>query len=422
MIDERQLVEWRRAFHAIPEVGFTEYQTTAKIVETLNTLGYRVLLGREILSEDERMGLPSPEVDQAAFERAREAGVDPALLAAMKDGFTGAVGILENGEGPTIGCRFDIDCVEVQEELSSGHLPYEEHFHSEHPGLMHACGHDGHIAIGLGLAKWLVEHTNRWSGRVKLIFQPAEEGVKGAVSMVDAGVVDDCAYFLAGHVGIYSGEDTLFANVGDFLSTSKFDVLYRGKSVHAGMSPNRGRNALLAAATAALQLHAIPRHGEGATRINVGKLQAGSGRNVIADEGKLVLETRGSTAELNEYMVQEMYRVVEGVASIYDVTCHVERMGAATRANSSEELAKIAASLGDKAGFSRVIDRADTLGGSEDASFMMKRVEDRGGKALYMVFATALEADHHNRSFDFDERVLKKAVRVFAGIIERITP
>ncbi|MDW7669946.1 MAG: amidohydrolase, partial [Bacillota bacterium] len=279
----------------------------------------------------------------------------------------------------------------------------------------------GHITIGLGLAKWLSENTNLWSGSIKLIFQPAEEGVKGAKSMVAAGILDDRDYFLSGHIGIFNGEDTLYTNIGDFLSTSKFDVYFKGKSVHAGMSPHNGRNALLAASSSALQLHAISRHGEGVTRINVGRIEAGSGRNVIADEGKLVLETRGETAELNEYMVNEMYRIIEGMAKVYDVQYEFKNMGAATKANSSEELSKIAGVVGKDAGFLEIIEKAKSIGGSEDASFMMKRVEELGGKSLYMVFGTKLAAEHHNRSFDFDEGILRKAVAVFAGIIKTLS-
>jgi aminobenzoyl-glutamate utilization protein A len=421
MIDDKLLIKWRRTFHAIPEKGFTEYQTTSKIIEILKEIGLEVYYGKDIICGEERMGLPSEEEDKLAMDRALNSGVNKSLLENMEGGFTGVVAYIENGPGPRIACRFDIDCNEVQEEKSKGHLPFDENFISKHNGLMHACGHDGHIAIGLGLAKWLNENKDMWSGSIKLIFQPAEEGVKGAKSMVAAGILDDREYFLSGHIGIFSGEDTLYTNIGDFLSTSKFDVLFKGKSVHAGMSPHKGRNALLAASSAALQLHAISRHGEGATRINVGRIEAGSGRNVIADEGKLVLETRGETAELNEYMANEMYRIIEGIAKVYNVQYEFINMGAATKANSSEELSDIAAEIAVDAGFTNIKRKAESIGGSEDASFMMKRVEDLGGKPLYMVFGTKLAAEHHNRSFDFDEKILKKAVGVFSGIIKKLS-
>jgi len=421
MIDEKLLINWRRIFHAIPEKGFTEYKTTSKIIEILRDIGYQVSYGENIICAEERMGLPSAQEDKLAMDRALKSGVRSSFLEKIKGGFTGAVATIENGPGPKIAFRFDIDCNEVQEEESTGHIPYDEKFSSKHPGLMHACGHDGHISIGLGLAKWLYENTNEWSGSIKLIFQPAEEGVKGAKSMVAAGILDDRDYFISGHIGIFSGEDTIYTNIGDFLSTSKFDVNFTGKSVHAGMSPHNGRNALLAASSSALQLHAISRHGEGATRINVGRIEAGSGRNVIADKGKLVLETRGETAELNEYMVNEMYRIIEGIAKTYDVEYEFKNMGAATKANSSEELSKIAEKVAEEEGFKNINNKAKSIGGSEDASFMMKRVEELGGKSLYMVFGTNLAAEHHNRSFDFDESILKKAVEIYAGITRKLS-
>lgn len=116
-----------------------------------------------------------------------------------------------------------------------------------------------------------------------MIFQPAEEGTRGAKSMVEAGVVDDVDFFTAVHIGTGVPAGELVCGSDSFMATSKLDVTFRGVASHAGAKPEDGRNALLAAAQAALGLYAIPRHSEGSSRINVGVLQAGTGRNVIAD-------------------------------------------------------------------------------------------------------------------------------------------
>jgi aminobenzoyl-glutamate utilization protein A len=102
------------------------------------------------------------------------------------EGLTGCVAVFDSGRpGPTLGLRFDIDCVNVSETTAADHIPDKEGFASTNPGYMHACGHDGHMSIGLGVAQWLVANRDRLKGRVKLLFQPAEEGVRGARPMAE---------------------------------------------------------------------------------------------------------------------------------------------------------------------------------------------------------------------------------------------
>ncbi len=101
------------------------------------------------------------------------------------------VGILENGSGPVVGLRFDIDAVDINECQDPGHRPVREGFVSINDDAAHACGHDGHAAVGLGVAEVLMAVRDEIEGTVKLVFQPAEEGVRGAKAMVSAGVVDD---------------------------------------------------------------------------------------------------------------------------------------------------------------------------------------------------------------------------------------
>ena len=128
---------------------------------------------------------------------------------------------------------------------------------------MHACGHDGHTAIGLGVATVLAEMKDQLRGTIKLFFQPAEEGVRGARAMVEAGVCDDVDFLLGAHLGFQAREvGTIITGGAGFLATSKMDAIFTGVPSHAGAAPEAGRNALLASATAALQ----PAHDRRATR------------------------------------------------------------------------------------------------------------------------------------------------------------
>lgn len=245
-----KLTAWRRDLHKHPEAGWTEFRTSSFIIKELQALGYKVCFGSDIVNERYMLGVPSEEHLAACQERAVKEGADIKLVQAMTGGFTGAVGILETGRpGKTIAFRFDIDSNDAVECREDKHRPMVEGFASEHSKEMHACGHDGHAAIGLGLARLLAAHREELSGKVKLIFQPAEEGVRGAYAMVNAGVVDDVDYFFSGHVGFKATTDnTIIVRTDGFLATTKLDAEFRGVSAHAGAAPEEGKNALLAAA------------------------------------------------------------------------------------------------------------------------------------------------------------------------------
>ncbi len=298
-----KLTDYRRDFHKFAESGWFEMRTTSLIARRLTELGYEVLAGRDVCLDESRMGLPSDEELEESFLRAKGQGADPEFLEKTRGGFTGAVGILRCGEGPVVALRFDIDALGVVEDESDEHRPYREGFSSVNKGMMHACGHDGHAAIGLGVAEVLMAVKDGLRGTVKLIFQPAEEGVRGAKSIVDKGHLDGVDYVLACHISERNTDDDpdsdITAGSGGSLATTKLDAFYYGKSAHAGGHPQDGRNALAAAVTAAQNLLAIPRNSKSDTRINVGTLRAGSGRNVIPEFAKMELEVRGKTTEGN---------------------------------------------------------------------------------------------------------------------------
>jgi aminobenzoyl-glutamate utilization protein A len=266
---EERAIGYRRDFHRYAESGWTEFRTASLVARCLTDLGYEVVVGGQVIKEADRMGLPHPDLLHWHWQRALEQGGDPEFLEAVRGGSTGVVGILRRGQGPTVGLRFDMDAVDITESERPEHRPACEGFASVNDGAMHACGHDGHTAIGLGVAEVLMSLMDQIRGTVKLIFQPAEEGVRGAKAMVGAGVVDDVDYLLGLH--LYSGWQLGEIDPGrtNYLATTKFDATLVGAPSHAGGRPHEGKNALLAAATAVLNLHAIPRHKEGATRINV---------------------------------------------------------------------------------------------------------------------------------------------------------
>ena len=289
-----ELVTQRRDFHKYAETGWFEMRTSSIIARKLTDLGYEVLTGEDVCDREARMGVPSDEALEKAYQRAIEQGADPEFVEHTKGGMTGVIGILRCGEGPTMAMRFDIDALGVFESDEPDHRPAAEGFASVNYGSMHACGHDVHGTVGLGVAKVLMAIKDQLHGTIKLIFQPAEEGVRGAKAIVEKGHLDDVQYFLGSHVSGKKADDPANITGGSYgaLATCKYDVIYKGLAAHAGGVPHSGKNALLAAASAVVNLYAIPRHGSGSSRINVGTLHAGSVRNVIADEAKLELEVR----------------------------------------------------------------------------------------------------------------------------------
>ena len=284
----KQLVEQRRELHQWPEEGWTEFWTTNYIVNKLRSWGYEVLLGTKIINPEQVFGR-NEKLVQEGIKNALARGVSQSFIDET-EGYTGCVALLDTGkEGPTTAFRFDIDCVCVNETDNPEHKPNKEGFRSQHAGFMHACGHDSHISIGLTLAYWIAERKDELKGKFKIVFQPAEEGVRGASAIAASGIVDDADYFLGSHISFMADSGEIVVAPYGLLCTSKFDVTFKGKPAHAGKEPNAGRNALAAACNAVVQMMGIPRHGGGMTRINVGTLRAGEGRNVIPSSAHMAL-------------------------------------------------------------------------------------------------------------------------------------
>ena len=422
-----KLVGCRRDFHKFAESGWFEMRTTSLIARRLTDLGYEVLVGKDVCLDESRMGLPSGEEMEASYIRAKEQGADPEFLEKTRGGFTGAIGILRCGEGPVVAMRFDSDALGVVEDESDEHRPWREGFSSVNKGMMHACGHDGHAAIGLGVAEVLMSVRDSLKGTVKLIFQPAEEGVRGAKSIVDKGHLDGVDYVLACHINERATEEDKVSDItagsGGSLATTKLDAFFYGKSAHAGGNPQDGKNALAAAVTAAQNLLAIPRNSKSDTRINIGVLKAGSGRNVIPEFAKMELEVRGKTSEGNIYMEEWARRIIKAAADMHDCTSEIKMMGAAFLLESDKALMELIRDVCVN-GLKTVRVHPELrreANGSEDFSYMMKRVQDQGGQASMLRILTETAAVGHNKRYDFnDDDALPKAVKALSVTVFRL--
>ena len=408
----------RRDFHKHAEAAWTEFRTASIVAKTLQGLGYQVLTGDEVVDPREMMGVPSAAELERHFRRALEQGADAAWAEKMRGGKTGVVGVMRFAKpGPTVALRVDMDANDLIEAAETKHRPFCEGFASVNKGAMHACGHDGHTATGLGVAEVLVSLKDRLAGTVKLIFQPAEEGVRGAKAMVARGVVDDVKYVVGAHLGVNLKKNGQVAcRTEGFLATTKVDAAFTGVPAHAGAAPENGRNAILAAATATLNLHAIPRHSQGASRINVGVIQGGAGRNVIPPNAVIKLETRGATTVINDYVYGEAVRIIEAAAAMHGCTVATQLMGGAAGCENDAALVERIQQVVKRQGLFSEIVPAGNIGGSEDCTYFMERVQKNGGQAAFVMIGTKLAAGHHDSFFDFDEDALVPGIALLAGV------
>lgn len=416
-ISDWSLVDLRRDLHERPEVGWTEFRTTALIAEELDELGYDLALGSEAAPPADRLGVPDDESLAAAKRRAREEGAPERYLERMGD-VTGLVAQRRFGDGPTVGVRVDIDALPRAEAGDEEHRPAREGFASVHPDEMHACGHDAHAAIGVGVARELA--AGGFDGAIKLFFQPAEEGGRGGYPMSRTDHLDDVDAFLSLHVGLDHETGTVIAGYERPLSNAKLDVRYAGEPAHAGAAPHEGRNALQALTTAVGNLYAIPRHGDGATRVNVGMVEAANNQNVIPEAASMRVEVRGEDADLNEYMLDRARRIVRAAADMHDVDVETSLYGKTTSFEADERMVSAVSDAAKSLeAVGEVLPRYD-FGGSEDASYLIRRVQESGGDATYVGIGASNVAGHHTAYFDIDERAIEIGVDVVCETVRSL--
>lgn len=412
----------RQDLHKHAEAGWKEIRTCSIIADRLVKMGYTdILMGKECFDPDSRMGLPPQEELDAAYERALSEGAVMPYAEKFRDGYTGVIAILNTGRpGPVTGIRCDIDALGVNECQDDTHRPAREGFASIHPGEMHACGHDAHATIGLINAETFMKFRDRLCGTIKMVFQPAEEGVRGAKGIAESGILDDVQFMLANHMTARPADSDaqLKFCYGTCMANAKWDVYIHGKACHAA-SPENGCNAMLAMASAVQAIYGIPRAAAGDARINVGVVEAGSGRNVVCDEVKMMMELRGLTQASLEYMVPYAKNIIEHTAAMHGCTAEIFEMGATPCCpidvrEFTDRMNSLMKGLGYK-----TIDPAP-MSTSEDYAYMAKRVQEHGGVSLLFRTLSDYPAAAHSVHFDLQEKDLPTACKTFAAMVLNI--
>ena len=414
-----RLATLRRDLHRHPEPAWCEYWTTSRIVDEIARLGVdECLVGPELLAADARMAVPDEATLGEWHGRAREAGAREDVLEQCAGGFTGALATVERGDGPTVALRVDIDALPITESDEETHTPAAAGFRSGNEGYMHACGHDAHAAIGVGVLEAVVESD--FSGTFHLLFQPAEEVIGGGRAVAESGVLDTVDHLLAVHVGLDHPTGEVVAGVNGFLAVRQFEARFSGESAHAGGHPAAGRDAVQALATAVQNLHAIRRHEDGATRVNAGVVSGGTATNIVPEHATIRGEVRGETTELMAYMSDRADSVVDHAAGMHDCESELATIAEAPSAESDAELADVVYAVAEGVAGVDSVRHSAPLGGSEDATYLLDRVQERGGRASYVGIGTDHPGGHHTPTFDVDERSLAVGVDVLAGAIERL--
>ena len=410
-----RLASVRRRFHRHPEPAWREFLTTATLAEEIRSIGVDELaVGPDAYDPADRMAVPDADLGPWV-DRAREHGADAELLDRMTGGNTGAVAVLDRGEGPAIGLRVDVDGLFIEESTDPDHDPVDEGFRSEIDGTMHACGHDVHMTWGLAVLEAIADSD--FAGRLVVFFQPAEETGGGGHPMAESRFADGLDYLLAVHVGLDHPTGEVVAGIEKPLAMAHLDATIEGTSAHAGKAPNEGDNAMQAMGTAIVNAYGIARHAGGMTRVNVGRAEAGSASNVIAERAELEAEARGETTALMEYMKRRFETTVRAAATMHGCRGTVDVVSESPRADSDPELQALVTEVAEGVdGIDSVRPAAD-FGASEDATFLMERVQEAGGLAAYLIVGTDHPTSHHTPTFDVDERSIRHGVDVLVGAI-----
>lgn len=362
---EADIIAWRRDFHAHPELGFQEFRTARIVAETLTELGLEVVTGV---------------------------------------GKTGVMAVI--GEGtPVIGIRADMDALPIMEAN-------EVEYVSQSPGVMHACGHDSHTAMLLGVARILATMPDRPPGQIRLFFQPCEEttdaeGKSGAQRMVEEGALDGVDHVIALHVASDLPAGKIIANAGPLTAAvDDFNATIIGKGCH-GAHPDEGIDPIYLAAQVLNALHGIR-----ARRINpihpavvtIGTIHGGAARNVIPDEVTISGTLRSYDPRIREQLRDEVERAL-GVARALGGDYNVEFIiGCPSVLNDAHVAEVMRAVATEVIGAENIIDHEPSMGG-EDFSYMTNRAP--GAMFLLGAKRDSVDRPHHNPLFDLDESVFK---------------
>jgi aminobenzoyl-glutamate utilization protein A len=357
---------------------------------------------------------PPLDARQSAAERAVAAGAPAELARHLAEHGTAVVVDIDGGRpGPRWAVRVDMDGLPIAESTDADHPPARLGFRSV-TGAMHACAHDAHTAIGVGLAHRLA--GTEFPGSLRLLFQPAEEGARGARAMLGRGVVDGIDRFVGVHLGEDQPVGRVVGGAHGLLATEKLRVRFTGRAAHSGLSPERGRNALAAAAQATLGLLGMPRHGGALTRVNVGRLTAGDAINVVPGWAELMCETRSDDPEVARDLGRRARAIVAGAATMYDVAAEVSVLGAATTFPPDPALVDLVMEAARRRGVTDAVEHC-TVSASDDASLFAEVVREHGGLASFVVVGGGNTAPHHHPAFDIDEAALPVALDLLESLV-----
>ncbi len=375
------LVDLRRWFHRFPEPAYQEEKTAAKICEVLE-----------------------------AFKVPFQAGV----------GKTGVVAKLSaKNPGPVVAFRADMDALPLEE---ANDIPYK----SQRKGFMHACGHDGHMAIALGVIRWLKESgwPQKGSGEIVFIFQPAEEGGAGAKAMLETGIFDSepIEAVFAGHM--HPEHPAGHIGIAPKISNAAADNLIihlKGKGGH-GAHPHQCKDPIVAGAYLVTQLQALISRElpplESAV-ISIGRFQAGTASNIIPEEAILQGTLRTLQPDIRIQLTERLKELVKGVALTFDVSATIEIIeGYPVLINDSQLVKHTTACAREILGADHVHSTLPRMGAEDFAYFSQKWGGVMVGLGCHDPLK-GLQHGLHSCHFDIDESVLDVGTRLFARVLTR---
>jgi amidohydrolase len=369
-----ELVGWRRDLHRYPELGFEEMRTAGIVAGELAGFGYGV-----------------------------QTGVAK----------TGVVGLLNgSGSGPVVMLRFDMDALPVQEAN-------EVEYASQIPGKMHACGHDGHLAIGLGVAKLLAHHRDRWLGTLKLVFQPAEEGMGGAEMMVQEGVLKnppvDVVFALHLWNNLPLGQAIVTA--GPLMAASDlWELTITGRGGH-GAKPHQAIDPIVAAAQVIVGLQTIVSRSidpQEPAVVSVGTIHGGQAFNIIPPQVELIGTIRSFDPEVRRTVLCRLQEIVEGICRAMGAQADLRIIPTCPAVINDPIVTGMTRAAAEAVLGPENVRGGERTMGSEDAAFYLQKVP---GCYIFLGAANAergLNYPNHNPHFDFDEDALPLGVAILA--------
>lgn len=365
----------RRDFHRHPELGFQEVRTAGVVAHELAALDLEVSTGV---------------------------------------GKTGVVAHLEgNRQGPVLLIRFDMDALPIQEETGAEYA-------SENPGVMHACGHDGHTAIGLTVARILASHRESLPGVVKLVFQPAEEGLGGAEAMLADGVLENPRPQMALALHLWNEKPLGWIGVtpGPAMSASeRFRVVIRGKGGH-GAAPHLTIDPVQAAVQVISALQTVVARNVPPLKsavVSVTSLHGGEAFNVVPETVELRGTIRSFDPEVRQLVLRRVEQIVNGVSTAMGCEAQLELWRVTPAVINDPTLSERVRAVAERLLPQAEIDIQERTMGSEDMAYMMETIP-----GCYFFVGSAnpqqgLDAPHHHPKFDFDEQALPRAAALMAA-------